>query len=176
MLITADKSVLVLVDLQERLIPAIHQADAVIAECLRLANVARLLGVPVIGTEQTPAKLGANLEEIRRLCDRTVCKTHFDACADGLLEVLPPERRSIVVAGCEAHVCMLQTALGLLEYGHEVWVASDAVGSRRPGNRDAALERLRQKGAQLVTTEMVAFEWLRDSNHPRFREVLATIK
>lgn len=176
MLITADKSILVLVDLQQKLLPAIDGADTVVAECVRLAQIAKLLDVPVFGTEQTPAKLGANTDEIRRLCEKTVIKTHFDACADGLLEVLPAERSSIVVAGCEAHVCMLQTALGLMEHGYQVWIASDAVGSRRPANRDSALERLRQHGARLVTTEMIAFEWLRDSEHPGFREVLRLIK
>jgi nicotinamidase-related amidase len=176
MLMEARQSVLVLVDLQKKLMPAIHAGNDVVAQCVRLANIATLLDVPVIGTEQNPAGLGSNVEQVRQLCEQTVIKTHFGACADGLLDVLPPARRSIVVAGCEAHVCMLQTALGLLQNNYDVWIVRDAVGSRKESDRDTALERLKQGGAHLVTTEMVAFEWLRHSGHPNFRAVLNLIK
>jgi nicotinamidase-related amidase len=172
----AKQSVLVLIDLQKKLMPAIHAGNEVVAQCVRLAEIATLLEVPVIGTEQNPAGLGQNVEEVRQLCEWTVSKTHFDACADGLPDALPRGRRSMVVAGCEAHVCLLQTALGLLQNKYEVWVVRDAVGSRRQSDRDAALERLREAGAHLVTTEMVAFEWLRHSGHPDFRAVLDLIK
>lgn len=176
MLMSANESVVVLVDLQQKLVPAIAGADAVVAACVRLAQIARLLDVPVFGTEQNPVGLGHNVAPIRLACDQTIPKHHFDACADGLLPLLPPQRKNIVVAGCEAHVCLLQTALGLLAHGYSVWIAIDAVGSRQESNRAAALERLRQNGAQLVSTEMVAFEWLRRSDHPRFRDVLRLIK
>ena len=176
MLIEASQSVLVLVDLQSRLMPAIHRGEEVASQCVRIGSIAGLLDVPVIGTEQNPAGLGHNVDEVKRLCGSTVVKTHFDACADGLLETLPSQRRSAIVAGCEAHVCMLQTAMGLLAGGYEVSILRDAVGSRRESDRDAALDRLKQAGARLVTVEMVAFEWLRDSSHPQFREVLKLIK
>lgn len=176
MLLEASQSVLVLIDLQRKLMPAIHGGDEVVKRCVRIADIAALLGVPVIGTEQNPEGLGQNVDEVRQVCARTIVKTHFDACVDGLLEALPPQRGSVVVAGCEAHVCMLQTAMGLLGGGYSVWIVSDAVGSRNENDRDAALERLKQAGAHLVTTEMVAFEWLRDSGHPQFREVLRLIK
>lgn len=176
MLMSANESVVVLVDLQQKLVPAIAGADAVVAECVRLGHIARLLGVPVFGTEQNPVGLGHNVEPIRQVCDQTIPKHHFDACADGLLQLLPPQRKNIVVAGCEAHVCLLQTALGLLAHGYYVWIAIDAVGSRLESNRAAAMERLRQNGAQLVSTEMVAFEWLRHSDHPCFRDVLRLVK
>jgi hypothetical protein len=87
-----------------------------------------------------------------------------------------PSRSTLVLAGCEAHVCLLQTALELLEDEFEVWVVTDACGSRTERNRDAAFDRLAGAGAELVTTEMVAFEWLRGCRHPRFREVLALIR
>jgi nicotinamidase-related amidase len=86
------------------------------------------------------------------------------------------ERESIVMAGCEAHICLLQTALDLLEDEFEVWVVTDACGSRTEHNRDAAFDRLASAGAELVTTEMVAYEWLRSAEHPAFREVLALVK
>jgi nicotinamidase-related amidase len=134
---------------------------------------------------------------------KTLAKMHFNAVEDGLIELLrppvrkaqvggnarslpkhlqkaaPPEeegRGAIVIAGCEAHVCLMQTALGLLEEEFEVWVVTDACSARTERNRDAAFDRLAGAGAELVTTEMVAFEWLRTAEHPAFREVLALVK
>lgn len=179
-LVDARLSTLVLVDFQQRLMPAIHDADAVVAEAVRLADAARELGIRVIGTEQNPASLGPNDEAIRRRCDATLAKMHFDACADGLTEMLrtgdgaPPTHA--VVAGCEAHVCLLQTALGLLDAGLQVWVVAPACGSRRPIDHGLAMARLRQSGAVVVSGEMVIFEWLRTCEHERFPSVLSVIK
>ena len=203
MLLDADDSQLVLVDYQPRLMPAIHEGPLVLANALRLARLAELFEVPVWGTEQSPDKLGSHPEELRALCRRTLAKQQFSAVGEGLADWLRPparpqggnvrslpkhlqkeraqapreaERPSIVIAGCEAHVCLLQTALELLEQEFEVWVVTDACSSRTERNRDAAFDRLAGAGAELVTTKMVAFEWLRDARHPRFREVLTTIK
>lgn len=178
-LIDAHASVLVLVDYQARLMPAIHNADPVIARATVLAQAARLLDIPVIGTEQNPTRLGPNVADLRSQCGITLAKTHFDACADGLLGTLAstkPADAQIVLAGCEAHVCLLQTALGLLRAGRQVWVVANACGSRRPGDHAAAMDRLAHAGATVVTHEMVLFEWLRDCQHPRFRDVLTRIK
>lgn len=177
-------SVLVLVDYQHRLMPQIDRGEAVVAEALRLAEIARVLGVPVLGTEQNAARLGPNGDAVRAACSNTLAKTHFDACEDGLLELIaaahPPQPaaspRDIVIAGCEAHVCLLQTTLGLLRAGHRAWVVTNACGSRRAGDHSLAMQRLQQAGATLVSREMVAFEWLHDCRHPRFREVLPLLK
>ena len=134
---------------------------------------------------------------------RTLEKMHFSAVADGLIDWLrPPVRKptqggnarslpkhlqksaaepeegrsTIVIAGCEAHVCLMQTALDLLEEDFEVWVVTDACSSRSERNRDAAFDRLAGNGAELVTTEMVAFEWLRTAEHPLFKEILGLVK
>jgi len=88
----------------------------------------------------------------------------------------PAQRDSVVLAGCEAHVCLMQTALELLNEEFDVWVVTDACGSRTERNRDAAFDRLAGAGCELVTTEMVAFEWLRSAEHPAFEEVLRLIK
>lgn len=200
MLLDADDSQLVLVDYQARLMPAIADGPAVLANAQRLAEMARALRVPVWGTEQNPDKLGPNPPELRALCQRTLSKMHFSAVADGLADWLrpparpaggnarslpkhlqkpasaAPERTTIVVAGCEAHVCLLQTALELIEHEFDVWVVTDACGSRTERNRDAAFDRLAGAGAELVTTEMVAFEWLRTADHPSFKAVQALIK
>ena len=172
-------SSLVLVDYQARLMPSIHGADDVVARALVLARAAELLELPVLGTEENPERLGPNVDALAQLCVQTVPKTHFDACADGLLAALDAQaqgRRQVVIAGCEAHVCMLQTALGLLRAGRDVFVVDNASGSRRPSDHAAAMRRLAQAGATIVTHEMVLFEWLRDCRHPRFREVLALVK
>ncbi len=200
MLLDDQDSQLVLVDYQSRLMPAIHEGDLVLTNAMRLAQGAHWLEVPTWGTEQNPDKLGQNPAELRALCRRTLPKMSFSACADGLIEVLrpapraaggnarslpkhlqkavphDPSRQSIVIAGVEAHVCLLQTALELLEAEFEVWVVTDACGSRTERNRDAAFDRLAGAGAELVTTEMVLFEWLRTAEADPFKEIQALIK
>jgi len=200
MLLDAELSQLVLVDYQPRLMPAIFEGPQVLANAMRLAQAAQLMQVPVWGTEQNPSKLGENPPELRALCRRILAKMQFSAVEEGLGEWLrppvkapagnarslpkhlqkpsntPTERCSIVIAGCEAHVCLLQTALHLLEDEFEVWVVTDACSSRTERNRDAAFDRLAGAGAELVTTEMVAFEWLRSAEVPQFKAVHALIK
>ena len=176
MLHSHSESIVLLIDLQTRLMPAIHDSASVVAQAVRLGRIAQGLDVPVIGTEQNPAALGENAKEIKDLCAITVAKHHFDATADGLINALPEDRTRVVVAGCEAHVCVLQTAIGLLHRGLSVTVVIDAVGSRTIVDKDTAIARLREAGADVATVEMVAFEWLRSSDHPRFRDMLALIK
>lgn len=177
--ISAQASVLVLVDYQSRLMPAIHEGARIVSRALMLARAAGHLDIPVLGTEQNPSRLGANEEALRGHCASTVAKTHFDACEDGLLQAierLRPQASQLVLAGCEAHVCLLQTALGLIRAGFQVWVVENASGSRRPSDHAAAMARLAQAGATIVTHEMVLFEWLHDCRHPRFAPVLQLIK
>ena len=177
----AGRDVLVLVDYQARLLPAIHEAERVVEAAVMLADAARAMGVRVIGTEQNPAGLGPNVEAVRERCDVTMGKMHFDACEDDLPALLAEGRppgvpADVVIAGCEAHVCLLQTALGLLDAGHRLRVVETACGSRRPSDREAAMRRLQGAGATLVSAEMVVFEWLRSSEHPAFRQVLGLVK
>lgn len=200
MLLDAELSQLVLVDYQTRLMPAIFEAPLVLANAVRLAQAAKLLQVPVWGTEQNPSKLGSNPPELRSLCQNTLAKMQFSGVEEGLGEWLrppmkapagnarslpkhlqkpsntPTERSSIVIAGCEAHVCLMQTALHLLEDEFEVWVVTDACSSRTERNRDAAFDRLAGAGAELVTTEMVVFEWLGSAEHPQFKALHSLIK
>ena len=179
-LIDPDRGALVLVDYQQRLMPAIHRGAEVAANAVWLADIARDLDVPVLGTEQNPGGLGPNEPAIRERCAVTLAKMHFDACADGLLDALRALReqpvREVVIAGCEAHVCLLQTALGLLDAGLAVSVVAEACGSRSAENHRLAMQRLRQAGAVIVSVEMVAFEWLRSCEHERFRQVLKRLK
>jgi nicotinamidase-related amidase len=200
MLLDAELSQLVLIDYQPRLMAAIFEAPAVLVNAVRLAQAAKLMQVPVWGTEQNPSKLGEIPPELRTLCINTLAKMQFSGVEEGLGEWLrpplkaplgnarslpkhlqkpsntPSERSSVVVAGCEAHVCLLQTALHLLEDEFDVWVVTDACSSRTERNRDAAFDRLAGAGAELVSTEMVLFEWLRSAEHPQFKAVQALIK
>ena len=202
MLLDADDSQLVLIDYQEKLMPAIFEGPQVLANAVKLAKLANLMQVPVWGTEQNPSRLGPNASELRALCDQTLSKMSFSAAEDGLIDLLrppvrkqqggnarslpkhlqkpaapaEPERPSIIIAGCEAHVCLLQTALQLLEEEMEVWVVTDACSSRSERNRDAAFDRLAGAGAELVTTDMVAFEWIRNCEHPAFKQMLELVK
>ncbi len=173
-------SAVVLVDYQQRLLPAIQHGAEVLAQAVRLADCARALGIRVIGTEQNPEGLGPNASEIRSRCETTVAKMHFDGCADGLVTTLrapnQPPPVDVVIAGCETHVCLMQTALGLLRAGFGVRVAVNACGTRFSADHDLALERLRQSGAVLASVEMIAFEWLGTCEHERFRAVLEILK
>lgn len=198
MLLDAAESQLVLVDYQAKLMPAIFESAVVLANATRLGQIAKLMSLPVWGTEQNPSRLGQNPPELRTLCNQTLGKMHFSAVEEGLGEWLrpqvkppagnarslpkhlqkPPEpqRNMVVIAGCEAHICLLQTALDLLEDEFDVWVVTDACSSRTERNRDAAFDRLAGAGAELVTTEMVAFEWLRTAEHTDFKTVLGLVK
>ena len=202
MLLELEESQLVLVDYQARLMPAMHDGVLALANARRLSQLAALLEVPQFYTEQNPSGLGATVPELRDVLQaaRAQClpKMQFSAVEEGLGELLRPPVRApqgnarslpkhlqkpaaqsrgcIVLAGCEAHICLLQTALDLAEDAFEVWVVTDACSARTERNRDAAFDRLAGAGVELLTTEMVAFEWLRTAEHPVFREAQALIK
>jgi nicotinamidase-related amidase len=176
-LLTASGSALLLVDLQQRLVPVIAGGDAVVANAVRLATAAGLLDVPVCATEQNPAGLGPTVEPLAEFPQLVLAKTAFGAVGEpGFATLLPPGTEEIVVAGAEAHICVLQTVLGLLAARHRVLLVADAIGSRDPANTALAVDRAQRHGAEVVSTEMVLFEWLRDSSHPQFRDVQKLIK
>lgn len=176
---TADCFVLV-IDLQDRLVPAIRDGDAVLAAAGRLVRGAARLGVPVRATEHCADAIGATVAPLRGLLPdgHRLAKRRFDATSeDGLAASLKALRRpSVVVAGAEAHVCVAQTALGLLAAGWRVLVAEDACGSRRMVDREAGIARLRAAGCIPLTVEALLFEWLGGADHPAFRDVLSIIK
>jgi nicotinamidase-related amidase len=205
MLIDPEDSTLILIDYQAKLMPAIFEAELVVGNAMRLARAAQMLRVPCFATEQNPEKLGPFPADLRALCKPILSKMAFSG-ADDLIDAMQPTiapsaplpqkgsarsvpahlrkapeaappRGTLVIAGCEAHVCVLQTALELIETEEFlVVVVTDACGARTERNRDAAFDRLASAGAELVTTEMVLFEWLQSSEHPLFRPVQALIK
>jgi nicotinamidase-related amidase len=169
-------TILVVIDFQLRLMPAIDQGTATIANARRLIDAAAMLSVPVLFTEQNPRGLGSTVPELSADPSRLVHKMTFDACrAPDFLKHLG-DRPTVVVAGCEAHVCVLQTVLGLIETGRRVFVVRDALGARRVESKETAVRRMEHHGAEVVTTEMVVFEWLETADHPRFRDIAALIK
>jgi nicotinamidase-related amidase len=174
--IHSENSILILIDLQGRLMPAIDQGEAVLKQCIRTAQIAQLLKIPIVGTEQSPSSLGSNLDSIKSFCSKTIEKEHFNACADGLTAAIPDNRQQCILMGCETHVCLMQTALKLIDEGYDVSVVVDGVGSRRALDKQIALERLNIAGARLITAEMLGFEWLKTAQNPAFKEVLALLK
>lgn len=174
MLMDRQKDSLLVVDVQTRLLPAIADGEAVLANCSWLVGVARRVGVPVVVSEQYPQGLGPTAAPLREAAGdaRVVTKTHFSCVSDGCLDGTEVDaRRQVVVVGTEAHVCVMQTALELRWQGKEVFVVADAVGSRKAVDREIALARMRSHGIEVVTREMVAFEWLKQSATELFREV-----
>ena len=173
-LLRADTSMLLVVDVQVRLVPAIHDAATVVERIVWLVRLAQAVGVPVAATEQYPQGLGPTVPALAALLPRGSIgeKVHFSCAAAGCLPTLPGAGRpQVVLAGTEAHVCVLQTAFGLAAEGREVFVVADAVGSRDPGSRTLALERMACRGIGVVSREMVGFEWLERAGTERFREI-----
>lgn len=174
MLLDAQRSALLIVDLQQRLLPAIADGERVLANCLWLIRVAQRLQVPVVASEQYPKGLGPSVLPLRKLLppEAFVEKTHFSCVREGCLQPLAAyPREQWVVAGTEAHVCVLQTVLDLRAAGKQVFAVADAVGSRDPANRALAIERMRQHGVEIMSREMVAFEWLTRAGTEQFREI-----
>lgn len=177
MLLEADDSTFLIVDMQQRLQPAIRQGAESASAAFKVAQGARLLGVPVVATEHHFAALGTTIAPLDGLLQAVFPKQHFSAVREpGFLAWLPPDRRTIVVAGWETHVCVLQTVVGLLECGFHAVLVADTLGSRRPADHDVGIQRLRAAGATVITAEMALFEWLRTCDHPQFREVLRLVK
>ncbi|HJV37832.1 MAG TPA: isochorismatase family protein [Geothrix sp.] len=189
-LLDSSRSILVVIDLQGKLVGMVHRPALVLEATRRLMRLADLFAVPVVLTEQYPKGIGPTEESIRAAYDALATpkffleKTAFGCCGDSGFEALlkqarphlAREKRQIVVAGIEAHVCVMQTVLELLGSGHEVHLCWDAVSGRGEDYRRHALERMAAAGATLTNHESVAFEWARDKNHPQFKALSALLK
>ena len=175
-----DQALLIVVDIQERLAPKIHGVDALRQRNRTLIGAAAKMAVPVVFTEQYPDGLGHTEVELIDLADQPTVfeKIHFSAAAEpGFLELIAGfGRKDMLVTGTEAHVCVLQTILGLINAGYRVRLVADATGSRREEDRALAIGRARDAGVGIVTTEMVLFEWLNRAGTQQFRQLLPEIK
>jgi len=176
-LLSKDDSVLVIIDMQERLLPVIAESERVVENVVKLIKFARIIGLPVVLTEQQ--KLGDTLPEIRRELGniQPITKIEFDCFGSGAFteRISQLNRKGLIIAGIEAHVCVAQTALHALS-GYAVHVVSDAVSSRSLHNWEIALQRIRQQGAIITSTEMVIYELLEKAGTDTFKQVLKLIK
>ncbi|OBP17216.1 hydrolase [Rheinheimera sp. SA_1] len=175
MLVHKDRSVLLVIDLQQKLAPAIHQLAAVMKSACWVLQIANQLRIPVLCTEQYPQGLGPTVPEVATLlAEATVLeKIHFSAWREPAIQhkIQQLKKQQLVLLGTEAHVCVLQTAMDLIEAGFSVFVVEEAVGSRTPANKALALSRLQQAGAQIISQEMLAFEWLEQAATDQFRHI-----
>lgn len=189
-LLNVNRSILLVIDLQGKLMEMIERPALVIAATGRLLRLAGLFGVPVILTEQYPRGLGETHPEVRAAFDglatskRILDKSSFGCCGDPNFEkavgelrpAVGPGQRQFVIAGIEAHVCVMQTALELLAQGSQVHLCWECVSGRGAEYRKHALDRMAQAGVVITNHESVAFEWARDKNHPQFKAFSALFK
>lgn len=177
-LLSRHDSRLLIVDMQTRLLPAVEGHDRVLANCLRLVRGAQILGPPVAATEQYPKGLGETVPELAALIESRPAKTRFSSTECLGWEACPPgePRFRVVLAGLEAHICILQTAFDLLAAGFQVYLAADAVGSRKVFDRDWALQRMATAGVIIATTESVLFEWCETASAAEFKQISQLVK
>ncbi len=168
------------VDIQERLFPHIHEHDELARRCVILIQGLRLLNVPIIVTEQYVKGLGPTIPSISQALGEynPIEKITFSCCGAPEVEaqVLGSNRRHVILFGIETHVCVQQTALDLLGQGRTVVIIEDCVSSRSPNDKRVAIERMRQAGAVITTTESVLFELLRQAGTETFKQISALVK
>lgn len=174
-----DDAVLLVVDVQEKLVPAMFEAERIVRGVSLLAQTAKLLDTPVVVTEQNPERLGATVEPVRRVLDSPapIAKMRFSACVEETMTQLRATgRKSVVLCGLEAHVCVTQTALDLIEDGFTVWLPQDAVSSRYESDKRAGIERMKSAGVVAASIEMLVFELLGEAGTAEFRALLPHLK
>lgn len=178
--LTTENAVLVLIDYQERLFPAMHDPDRLLNNVLKLVRGASVFGLPVIVTEQYPQGLGTTLPQIAELIPGVapLAKTCFSACDDeAFLKALRnTERTQVLLAGIETHICVYQTALALVRGGWQVQVVTDACASRDPANEVAALRRMEAAGVAPTNVEMALFELLKVARGEVFKQISRIVK
>jgi nicotinamidase-related amidase len=172
MRLSASTSLLCVVDIQERLLPAIPAGPQVVAMASRLADAAAVLGVRRVLTEQYPQGLGPTPPDLATKLPPALPKMTFSCCgSDAFAATIADDVESALLCGLETHVCIEQTALDLLARGLTVFIAVDAVGSRHILDHEIALRRLESSGALLTTSEAALFEWCRSAEHPQFQAI-----
>ena len=180
MLVDASQSMLLIIDVQRKLAPAVNGAEACIARCRLLLAAARRLGVPILVTEHCSSRVGPTVAALRDQLDpaEIVEKRHFNGALEPAFDraLVASRRRQVVVAGMEAHVCVLQTVLGLKAGGYQPVVVADAVASRQTSSCELAIGRMRDHGADIADAEMMIFEWLKVADTQAFRDILPMIK
>jgi len=178
----AEQCALVVVDIQEKLLPPIFNKEMLVKNSQLLIRLAKILSIPLMATTQYSKGLGSTVPEIAALLEDVpaIDKLEFGCFGSGVfrsrLKSLPGKRNTVLLCGMETHICVMQTALGALNEGYLVHVASDAVGSRAEWNWQVGLERMKAAGAVISSTEMMMYELLRCSGTPQFKELLPYLK
>jgi len=175
MKIVPSNSTLLVIDIQERLLPKIYGNEEVIKNVIWAVDLAQTIGIPKLLTEHCPHKIGTTPALLRdKFEEKDIFKkVYFSAVREGnLLDKIETERKQIIIAGTEAHICVQQTVLDLLELDYQVFIIDSAVGTRIPNDKERALERMSKNGAEIITPDMLAFEWLEKAETPLFKEVL----
>ena len=180
-ILNIEDSIVMIIDVQEKLLNAVFNKASLEKKATTLANTAKILGIPVIVTEQYPKGLGATVETLKEVLPENTQyfeKTAFSALENNdVLEALKNSgKKQVVIFGIETHICVSQTTNALIEEGFEVSVIRDACGSRSELEYSAGLERMKDNGAHVLTTEIALFEWLKGAKHPKFKEVQMLIK
>ena len=184
MLADRAQSHLVVIDVQERLVPAIAEAEAVVNNVARLIGYATVLGIPATFTEHMPERIGHLLPELITgtgpassiIEKKTFSAAREPAFVDRIHRLEESDRSLAIICGMETHVCVMQTVLELRANGHRVLLVADAVGSRTNQDRDFAINRISEAGATIVSQEMMAFEWLERGDAPEFKDILKLLK
>lgn len=184
MLMDKDRSQLLIVDMQERLLPAMSDSEEVVKACERLVRGAQALDLPITVSEQYPKGLGPTVEPLRQTLGNSATimeKVEFScfrnaAIRDRLEELRRRGRPQVIVGGIEAHICVLQTALDLAAQGFETYVAGDAISSRLMESRKLAMGRMLHGNVSVVNSEMALFEWVGEAGSPEFKEIQALVK
>lgn len=175
-----DSTALLVVDVQEKLVPAMHDPDRIVRQVGRMIDGANALQLPVLVTEQYRKGLGATTAALAPRLENAVCnheKLKFSACTEPVRDELSSRGiRSVIVCGIEAHVCVLQTCLDLAESGYLVGLTVDAIMSRRPVDAETAVQRMLQVGVIPTTVESVLLEMVHEAGTDRFRAILPIIK
>jgi nicotinamidase-related amidase len=187
-MLDANKTVLVLIDVQEKLTSVMHEREALIENLVKLVKGAQALDIPIIWLEQIPEKMGPTISDLKQLLEdqSPLTKTCFSCCgAEGFKKQLESSgRKQVLIAGIETHVCVYQTAVELIRAGYAVEVVVDAVSSRKASDKEVAIEKIKACGAHsagsgqghITTVEIALFELMRTAEHEKFRDILRIVK
>jgi len=179
-LLSQEDSVLMIIDMQGNLYESMQDKEFLLENVRKLVRGMQVFGIPVIVTEQIPEKLGPTIEPVASLLPdaRRLPKSDFSCCGDEkIMKALKAaERQQVLLCGIETHVCVYQTAVDLLGFGYDVHLVADAVSSRTVLNREIGIEKMRDEGARLASTEMVLFELIRSADDPKFKDIFRIVK
>ena len=180
-MLNIDDCALIVIDIQEKLAKAAENGEYISKQTSKLVKGADLLSIPTIITEQYPKGLGSTISQIKdAINDQTpiIEKCSFSACNEENFRKIfnTLAKKQVLICGIETHICVLQTALDLINQGYDVFIVEDCSSSRRRDEHNAGLELLKQYGAKITCVEIVLFQWLKTSKHPKFKEVQALIK